>query len=314
VIRSSLKEIKKVLRKTYPKPFEVSSRVQTDTSGSADFVVIKDFNNQTIAQFKYVKEDGAILTGFVNSPLYQDKYDTVFPTLDPLSNLDYYQQVLDLFHGNAIFKELVSSHESFKLMEYMFKSEESVIKTQELNKDFKKLAPIGFKISMGFQYYVNENSQLKPRMKINFEFSDFGKLIIYYDYSTNEIRFGESQFVDYHSFYQQKPIEMNHFTIPAMFGKPSFSNFFVIEEVGYYPKVNFQTNSRADNYQLFGIKQNQTIKEIDKLGLIFEKWMIEIGVLINHKSAVFYKLDDTFEAYSKTNVIENFNLIKMSLI
>lgn len=196
----------------------------------------------------------------------------------------------------------------------MFEQEESVIQSQKLKQEFKKIAPIGFKISMGFQYYVNESSQLKPRMKINFEFSDFGKLIVYYDYSTNEIRFGESQFVAYQSFYQQKPIEMNHFTIPAMFGKPSFSNFFVIEEVGYYPKVNFQTNSRDDNYQLFGIKQNQVIKKIDKLELIFEKWMIEIGVLINHKSAVFYKLDDTFEADSKNNVIENFNLIKMAII
>jgi hypothetical protein len=314
LIRCSLKEIKKVLRKTYPKPFDVSSRVQTDTSGSADFVVIKDFNHQIVAQFKYVQEDGAILIGFINSPLYQDRYDKIFPRLNSLNNLDYYQEVLDLFHDNIIFKEIVSVKVSLKVMEYMLKAEESIIQTQDLNQEFKKLAPIGFKISMGFQYYVNENCQLNPRMKINFEFSDFGSLIFYYDYETNELRFGESQFVDSLSFYKQITTERNPFNIPVVFGKTSVPNFFTVDDMAYYHKEPFKTNSSDEADQLFGVKPDQAIKSFDELSLIFERWMTEIGVLINQKASVFYKLDDTFEADSKNNVIENFNLIKMNLI
>jgi hypothetical protein len=314
VFRSSLKEIKKVLRQTYPKPFDVFSHVRADTSYSADFLVIKDFNNKPIAQFKYIKEDGAILTGFVNSPLYKDRYNKIFPTLEPLKNLYYYQQVLDLFYGNTIFKEIISVKEPFKLMEYMFEQDESVIQSQKLKQEFKKIAPIGFKISMGFQYYVHENCQLKPRMKVNFEFSDFGSLILYYDYETNELRFGESQFVDCLSFYKQPTEETKHFNIPVVFGKTAFANFFTIDDMAYYHKEPFKTNSSDKDCQLFGVEPNQAIKSFDELSLIFECWMTEIGVLINQKSSIFYKLDDTFEADSKNNVIENFNLIKMNLI
>ena len=314
MFRSSLKEIKKVLRTSYPKPFDVFSRVRADTSGSAEFLVIKDFNNQPIAQFKYVKEDGAILTGFVNSPLYKDIYNKIFPTLKPLKNLDYYQQVLDLFYGNTILKEIISVKEPFKLMEYMFEQEESVIQSQKLKQEFKNIAPIGFKISMGFQYYVNQKSQLQPRMKVNFEFSDFGSLILYYDYETNELRFGESQFVDCLSFFKQTTKETKHFNIPVVFGKTSLANFFTIDDMAYYHKEPFKTNSSDEDCQLFGVKPNQAIKSFDELSLIFECWMTAIGVLINKKSSVFYKLDDSFEADSKNNVIENFNLIKMNLI
>lgn len=315
VIRSSLKDIRKAIKRNYPKPFEVANSIQTDSSGVSTFVVIKDFTDQTVAQFKYVKEDGALLTGFINSPLYQDKYDQNFPKLENHNNFDYYQEVLDLFHTNIIFKELFSTDiESFELHESMFKAEESVIRTRDLNIDFKKVAPNGFKISAGFQYYVNESLELKPRMKFNFEFGDFGKLLVYYDYETNELRFGETQFVDCHSFNKQKTVDIQHFNIPAMFGKPSFSNFFRIEELSYNPKVIFQTNSSDEDYQLFGIKQNKAIKTFDELELIFEQWMIEIGVLINKKFAALHQLDDTFEADSKTNVIENFNLIKMAII
>jgi hypothetical protein len=42
--------------------------------------------------------------------------------------------------------------------------------------------------------------------------------------------------------------------------------------------------------------------------------MSEIGVLINQKSAIIHKLDDTFEANSRDKVIENFDLVKMSRI
>lgn len=311
MVRSSLKEIKKVLRKTYPKPFDVSSRVQTDTSGSANFVVIKDFNKKIIAQFKYVQEDGAILTGFINLPLYKDRYDKIFSTLDINKNLDYHQKVLDLFHENTIFRELFSSNESLKLMEYMIKAEEYVIRRQDLNNDFRKLAPTGLQISMGYQYYINEDHQLKPRIMTNFEFRDFGKLIIYYDYEKNELRFGESQFVDHNSF-DRKNGSNTSFLIPSF--KQGFSNFFVLDELNYYDKVILKTIGSEEIYQLFGLEKNQEIKTFEQLELIFERWMTEIGVLINQKSAVFYTLDETFEAHSKNNVIENFNLIKMNLI
>lgn len=315
VIKSSLKDIKKAIKRNYPRPFEVSNIVKTDSDGSVTFVVIKDFTDQTVAQFKYVKEDGALLTGFLSSPVYQEKYEQHFPKLDEYKNFDYYQKVLDLFHENNIFKALFTPDiERFKLMRYMFKEEQTVIRKRDLDTDFRKISPTGFRISIQFQYYVNESFELTPRMKINFEFPDFGRLIIYYDYEKNELRFGESQFVEDKTFDEQEPMKTQYLSIPSFGRAGSFSGFFLVDDLSFHNKAILKTLDNNESHKLFGIEQNQSIKTFDDLETIFERWMIEIGVLINKKFSILYKLDETFEADSKDNVIENFNLVKMTLI
>lgn len=165
MIRNSLKEIKKNLRKKYPKPFDVSTFFRTEDSEVKTFIMIKDFKKNEVAQFKYIPEDGAILTGYEYSPKYRTYYENNFPEPHSADHLPYYQQVIDLFHENAIFKELFAyEQESFKFTEDMFKSEEVCIMRLDVNNDFKQFTPN--------QYYVNDTFVLKPRMKIDFEFDD----------------------------------------------------------------------------------------------------------------------------------------------
>lgn len=67
-------------------------------------------------------------------------------------------------------------------------------------------------------------------------------------------------------------------------------------------------------YQLMNIRKQDPICSHKELEAVFNHWMAEIGVLINQKSAIIHKLDDTFEADSRDKVIENFNLVKMACI
>jgi len=313
VIRNTLQEIKKNLRKKYPKPFDVSTFFRTENSEVKTFIMIKDFKKNEVAQFKYIPEDGAILTGYEYSLKYGTYYENNFPELHSTEHLPYYQQVIDLFHENAIFKELFAyEQESFKLTEDMFKSEEFCIMRLDVNNDFKQFAPNGLHISIGFQYYVNDTFVLKPRMKVNFEFDDLGSLILYYDYDTNVVHFGDVHFVDSDTFKELKnppfkntgPFYLTQYQMQSMF-------------LGLLEKKVEIVFHEMDNdmvYQLMNIRKQDPICSHKELESVFNHWMSEIGVLINQKSAIVHKLDDTFEAESRAKVIENFNLVKMARI
>lgn len=307
MIRNTLQEIKKNLKRKYPKPFDVSTSFKNETT----MIIIKDFNKQPVAEFKYVPEDGAILIGYENSPKYRPYYEKNFPDLHTNEHMAYYQDIIDIFHNNSIFKELFSyEQESLKLTEDMFKLKEVRIQKLDLNNDFKKLAPNGLHISIGFQYYVNENFSLKPRMKIDFEFEDLGSLILYYDYDSNIIHFGEVQFVDSDTFKD--------------FKEPAFNNYgpFLLTQIQLRllgielkpVKIIFYKFDNESTYQLMNMNKQDPIENFQKLEAVFNSWMSEIGILINKKLAIIHKLDDTFEAEAKDKVIENFNLVKMALI
>lgn len=273
--------------------------------------MIKDFKKNEVAQFKYIPEDGAILTGYEYSLKYGTYYENNFPELHSTEHLPYYQQVIDLFHENAIFKELFAyEQESFKLTEDMFKLEEFCIRKLDVNNDYKKLAPNGLHISIGFQYYVNEDFSLKPRMKFNFEFEDLGSLILYYDYDTNIIHFGEVQFVDSGTFKDFKePVFKNN--------GPFLLTQIQLKLLGLElkpVKIVFYQFDNESTYQLMNIKKQDPIENFQKLESVFNSWMSEIGILLNKKFAIIHKLDDTFEAEAKDKVIENFNLVKMAII
>ena len=313
MIRNSLKAIKKNLRKKYPKPFDVSTVFRNENSEVKTFIMIKDFKKIEVAQFKYIPEDGAILTGYEYSPKYRTYYENNFPALHSTEHLPYYQQVIDIFHENAIFKELFAyEQESFKLKEDMFKSEEVCIMRLDVNKDFKQFAPNGLHISVGFQYYVNETFVLKPRMKINFEFDDLGSLILYYDYDTNVVHFGDVHFVDSDTFKDLKNTSLKNAESFYLTQYQMQLRFLGIldkkAEIIFYE----MDNDSVDN--LMNIHKQDTIHTFKKLEVVFNHWMSEIGVLINKKSAILHKLDDTFEAESRDKVIENFKLVKMARI
>lgn len=307
MIRNTLQEIKKNLRRKYPKPFDVSTSFKNGTT----LIMIKDFNKQPVAEFKYIPEDGAILIGYENSPKYRSYYETNFPELHTNEHMAYYQDIIDIFHKNAIFKELFSyKQEPLKLTEDMFKLEEVCILKLDVNTDFKKIAPNGLHISICFQYYVNENFSLTPRMKISFEFEDLGSLILYYDYDTNIIHFGEVQFVDSETFKDFKESVFNNYG-PFLLTQIQLRLLGIdLKPV----KIIFYEFDNESTYQLMNINKQDPIENFQKLETVFNSWMSEIGILLNKKFAIIHKLDDTFEAEAKDKVIENFNLVKMALI
>lgn len=313
MIRNSLKEIKKNLRKKYPKPFDISTFFKNENSEVKTFIMIKDFNKKPVAQFKYVPDDGAILIGYENSLKYLQYYETNFPELHSTEHLPYYQQVIDLLHENAIFKEIFAyNQDSLKLIDSMFTLEEICIGKLDVHKDFKKLAPNGLHISTGFQYYVNENFLMKPRMKINFEFEDFGSLILYYDYDTNVVHFGDVHFVDSESFTELKN---SPFKNVGPFNLTQIQlKLLGIEPFEGQSEIIFYELDDDSVYNLMNIHKQEPIHSFKELEVVFNHWMSEIGVLINKKSAIIHKLDDTFEADARDKVIENFDLVKMSRI
>jgi len=313
MIRNSLKTIKKTIRKKYPKPFDVSTFIKTKPEVAGTYIVIKDFNKEAIAEFKYNQEDGAILIGYDNSPKYREYYEKNFPELHIKEHLNYYQEVFDKLHENSIFKELFEVDlEPLKVTEDMFSLNKECIKRLHVNKTFKNLVPAGLHISICFQYYVNDNFMLKPRMKFNFEFDDFGSLILYYDYDTKCLHFGEIQFVDSETF---KDLNTNNVTF--INNLPFYITKRHLQMLGLDTKktdIEFYALNNDESYSLMSINQQDPIKTFSKLKSIFDKWMMEIGVLINKKIAVFYKLDNTFEPDAKENVVDNFNILKMTLI
>lgn len=314
MIRNSLKTIKKTIRKKYPKPFDVSTFSKTKPEVAGTYIVIKDFNKEVIAEFKYNQEDGAILIGYDNSPKYREYYEKIFPELHTNEHLYYYQQVFDTLHDNAIFKELFEVDlEPLTVTEDMFSLNKEYIKRLHVNKTFKKLSPAGLHISIGFQYYVNENFALKPRMKLSFEFDDFGSLILYYDYDTKCLHFGKVQFVDSETFK-----DLNTANVSFKFNAWPFNMTAIqLKMLGLeskQPDIIFYALNNDESYPLMNVNQQDPIKTFSELESIFGKWMMEIGVLINKKIAVFYKLDDTFESEAKQNVVDNFNILKMTLI
>lgn len=317
MIRNSLKNITKNIRKKYPKPFDVSTILKTkldfaDFAGT--YIVIKDFNKEHVAEFKYVPEDGAILIGYDDSPKYHAYYEKNFPEMHTKEHIKYYQQVFDLLHKNAIFKELFEVDlEPLTVTEDMFIVNKECVKRLHVNETFNRLAPAGLHISISFQYYVNESFMLKPRMKFHFEFDDFGSLILYYDYDTQCLHFGELQFVNSETFK-----DLNTANVAFKFNAWPFHMHSIQSKIlGFdkkQPDIVFYSLNNDESYSLMNINQQEPIKTFSELESIFDKWMMEIGVLINKKIAIFYKLDDTFEPEAKKNVVDNFNILKMTLI
>lgn len=156
MIRSSLKDIKKAIKNIYKSPFKVSSYNEELEGEMANFVVIEDINNRTLARFQYLKEDGAIISGYNDSPLYKKEREQHFP--------EYYDA-----HRRGV--PLID------LFSFLGNSGRS-------------------DTAIGLQYYLNAKSEITPRMKIEFSFRTCGSLIIYYDYSTKCFHFGDVTLIE----------------------------------------------------------------------------------------------------------------------
>jgi hypothetical protein len=276
VIRSSLKDIKKAIKNLYKSPFKVSSYNEELEGEMANFVVIEDINNRTLARFQYLKEDGAIISGYNDSPLYKKEREQHFPEYYDAQYLTTYQKVFDLFYNNAVVKEYVQNHSLGVVNKNMFDISDDHRRGVPLIKPFSFLGNSSRSdTAIGLQYYLNEKSQLTPRMKIQFSFSSCGNLIIYYDYSSNCFRFCDVQLI-------------------AGYKASSLDEDMLAELLHLEPDESLDTDNKLDT--------------------LFTNWMLLMGSHLNKQAFVHYNLDELIDASNKDKTLEHLNLIKMAFI
>lgn len=275
MIRSSLKEIKKAIKALYKSPFKVLSYNEELEGEMATFIVINDFNNKMLANFQYLKEDGAIISGYNDSLEYQEDCEKNFPQYYNEQHLTNYQKVFDLFYNNIVVKQYVQKHSLAVVNKNMF----------DISDDYRRGVPlinlfsfldnyVRSHTAIGLQYYINDKNEITPRMKIQFSFSSVGNLIIYYDYSLDCFCFGDAQLIK-----SYKGISVDDSIIADWF--------------------NLKADERLDDEQL------------DKL---FTDWSLVMGSYLNKQAFDYYNLDELIDASNKNKTLEHLNLIKMALI
>lgn len=276
MIRSSLKDIKKAIKNIYKSPFKVSSYNEELEGEMANFVVIEDINNRTLARFQYLKEDGAIISGYNDSPLYKKEREQHFPEYYDAQHLTTYQKVFDLFYNNAVVKEYVPNHSLGVVNKNMFDISDDHRRGVPLIDLFSFLGNSGRSdTAIGLQYYLNAKSEITPRMKIEFSFRTCGSLIIYYDYSTQCFHFGDVTLIE--------------------------DNKVVI--------LDDKTNT-----ELFNIKADDSFCDDEHLNSVFTYWMLEMGGRLNKEFFIAYEMNELIEPIDKNKVLEHLKLIKMALI
>ena len=276
MIKSSLKDINKSLKTHYKSPFKVSNYKEELEGEIVDFIVIEDINKRTLARFQYLKEDGAIISGYNDSPLYKSEREQYFPAYYDQQHLDIYQKVFDLFYDNPIVKEYVQKYSLGTVNKNMFDISDDHRRGVALIKCFYFLGNSSRSdSSIGLQYYINEHGKITPRMKIEFSFRTCGSITLYYDYSSNSFHFGKASFNE--------------------------SNKLV--------KLDDEKTT-----ELFNIKSGEVFIDDEHLNLIFTRWMLEMGCRLNKQAFVAYKMNELIEVADTTKVLEHLSLIKMALI
>ncbi len=276
MIKSSLKDINKTLKTHYKSPFKVSNYKEELEGEMIDFVVIEDINKRTLARFQYLKEDGAIISGYNNSQLYKQEREQHFPEYYDEQYLDIYQKAFDLFYDNPLVKEYVLKHSLGHINKNMFDISDEHRRGVSLIDCFYFLGNSGRSdSSIGLQYYINEHGKITPRMKIEFSFSSCGSLVIYYDYSSNSFHFGKASLIE-------------------------SNNIVKLDD--------------TQTIELFNMKANDSFSDDEHLNLVFTCWMLEMGSRLNKQAFVAYKMDELIEVTDTKKVLEHLSLIKMALI
>ena len=275
LIRSSLKEIKQAIKTLYKSPFKVSSYNEELEGEMATFVVIENFNNKVLAKFQYLKEDGAIISGYNDSPEYKKDCEKNFPQYYQEQDLINYQKVFDLFYNNIVVEQYVQKHSLDVVNKNMFDISDDYRRGVLLIELFSFLGNYDRSDNaIGLQYYLNDKNEITPRMKIQFSFSSVGNLIIYYDYSFNCFCFGDVQLIK-------------------------------------NDKATAVDNSIIADW--FKLKADERLND-EQLDKLFTDWTLVMGSYLNKQAFDHYKLDELVDSSNKNKTLEHLNLIKMALI
>jgi hypothetical protein len=276
VIRSSLKDLKKAITQVYKSPFKVSTYKDEVEGEMQTFLNIESLNKKTLADFQYIKEDGAIISGYNDSHDYRKEREEYFPEYYDETHLNIYQKAFNLFYSNTVVKEFVKPNTLAAINKNMFDISDDYRRGVPLIDIFSFLGNSGRSdTAIGLQYYLNEKNEIKPRMKIQFSFTSCSHLIIYYDYDSNCFRFGDVQLID-----------------------------------------GDKTSILDDNTisELFNLNADELLDDDNKLNSLFTNWTLFMGSYLNKQAFIHYNLDELIDASNKNKTLEHLKLIKMAFI
>lgn len=206
--KNLLKELKKGIRKLYPKPYTIK-----DYNFYNDHMVdLINESGQKMASFKYDCLDGVLVFGSAEA-LFSKEYQQVFDVDFDIKRQELFQKIVNVLFDNKVVKELTNDRTPFELNQNIFQSHTSHIKRFYLNKHFAFLEAVHkwSCISFCHQIYADDAFKIRSRMKIEIEFRFSGVLVFYYDYATETLQLGTFNINDeyakpYPLYHDQSPL------------------------------------------------------------------------------------------------------------
>jgi len=191
--KNLLKELKKGIRKLYPKPYTIK-----DYNFYNDHMVdLINESGQKLASFKYDCLDGVLVFGSADNSFDQE-YQQVFDVDFDIKRQELFQKIVNILFDNKVVKELTNDRSPFELNQNIFQSHTSHIKRFYLTKHFAFLEAFHkwSCISFCHQIYADDVFKIRSRMKIEIEFRFSGVLVLYYDYATETLQLGTFNIYD----------------------------------------------------------------------------------------------------------------------
>lgn len=195
-----LNELKKGLRKLYPKPYTIKNyNFHNDT-----IVQIINEAGHEMARFKYDCLDGVLCFGHAEQT-FQKEYESVFGVEFDAGAQALFQNVMNSFFENTAMKKLTCGRLPLEVKsdfsQYFFKQFYLNKNFAFLEKDYKSSF-----IEFRHQIFVDDDFKIKSRIRIKIEFKFSGTLIFYYDCLSKTLHLGQCDVEDEYA----KPFRLQH--------------------------------------------------------------------------------------------------------
>lgn len=195
-----LKDLKKGIRKIYPKPYTIKNyNFHNDT-----IVQLLNEAGYEVARFNYDCLDGVLCFGHAEKT-FKTEYESVFGVEVNTASQALFQNVMNILFENTAMKKLTSVRLPLEVRTDFF---EYFFKQFYLNKTFSFLENEHKSSIIEFrqQIFVDDEFKIKSRLKIGISFKFSGKLVFYYDFSSKTLHLGECNVEDEYA----KPFRLQH--------------------------------------------------------------------------------------------------------